>query len=69
VVVLASGQQAADDLDLADELREFCKSLIGGYKIPRSFEVVDELPLSAAGKVLKRELRAKYWTGSDRSVG
>jgi acyl-CoA synthetase (AMP-forming)/AMP-acid ligase II len=43
--------------------------LIGGYKIPRSFEVVDELPLSAAGKVLKRELRARYWTGSDRSVG
>ena len=64
VVVLAGGQHATDD-----ELREFCKSLIGGYKIPRSFEVVDELPLSAAGKVLKRELRAKYWTGSDRSVG
>ena len=64
VVVLAAGQQAADD-----ELRAFCKSLIGGYKIPRSFEVVEELPLSAAGKVLKRELRAKYWSGSDRSVG
>ena len=48
---------------------ERCKSLIGGYKIPRSFEVVDALPTSAAGKVLKRELRAKYWTGSDRSVG
>lgn len=64
VVVLAAGQHAADD-----ELREFCKSLIGTYKIPRSFEIVDELPTSAAGKVLKRDLRAKYWTGSDRSVG
>jgi acyl-CoA synthetase (AMP-forming)/AMP-acid ligase II len=64
VVVLAAGQQADQD-----DLREFCKSLIGGYKIPRSFEVVDELPLSAAGKVLKRQLRAKYWTDSDRSVG
>ncbi|NTY64033.1 acyl-CoA synthetase [Mycolicibacterium sphagni] len=64
VVVLAAGQQADQG-----ELREFCKSLIGGYKIPRSFEVVDALPTSAAGKVLKRELRAKYWTGSDRSVG
>jgi acyl-CoA synthetase (AMP-forming)/AMP-acid ligase II len=64
VVVLAAGQQVEHD-----ELREFCKSLIGGYKIPRSFEVVGELPTSAAGKVLKRELRAKYWTGSDRSVG
>jgi acyl-CoA synthetase (AMP-forming)/AMP-acid ligase II len=69
VVVLAAGQHGPEKTGLDDELREFCKSLIGGYKIPRSFEVVDELPLSAAGKVLKRELRAKYWTGSDRSVG
>ncbi|OYN79326.1 long-chain-fatty-acid--CoA ligase [Mycolicibacterium sphagni] len=68
VVVLAAGHQAGGQ-DLADELREFCKSLIGGYKIPRSFDVVDALPLSAAGKVLKRELRAKYWAGADRSVG
>ncbi|ULN40712.1 long-chain fatty acid--CoA ligase [Mycolicibacterium crocinum] len=63
VVVLTSGEQAS-----GDELREFCKTLIGGYKIPRSFEVVDALPVSAAGKVLKRELRAKFWTDSDRSV-
>ena len=67
VVVLAAGHQAGDD-DLADELREFCKSLIGGYKIPRSFETVAELPVSAAGKVLKRELRERYWAGRDRSV-
>ncbi|AQT81552.1 fatty-acid--CoA ligase [Mycolicibacterium litorale] len=67
VVVLTAGQVAADDF--ADQLREFCKSLIGGYKIPRTVEVVDELPLSAAGKVLKRDLRARYWAGFDRSVG
>lgn len=64
VVVLAAGQRADDD-----ELRDFCKSLIGGYKVPRTIEVVDELPLSAAGKVLKRDLRARYWQGLDRSVG
>ncbi|MBX9978600.1 MAG: AMP-binding protein, partial [Mycobacterium gordonae] len=64
VVVLAPGQRADDE-----ELGEFCKSLIGGYKIPRTFEVVSELPLSAAGKVLKRALRAKYWAGSDRLIG
>ncbi len=66
VVVLAAGQ--ADHDDLAEDLREFCKTLIGGYKIPRSVEVVDALPVSAAGKVLKRELRAKFWSASDRSV-
>ncbi len=64
VVVLAAGANAEHD-----ELRQFCKTLIGGYKVPRSFEVVDALPVSAAGKVLKRELRAKFWTSADRSVG
>lgn len=68
VVVLAADHQAGGP-ELAEELREFCRSLIGGYKVPRTFEVVDELPLSAAGKVLKRDLRAKHWTGSDRAVG
>jgi acyl-CoA synthetase (AMP-forming)/AMP-acid ligase II len=64
VVVFATGQRASDE-----ELRDFCKTLIGTYKVPRSFEVVDALPVSAAGKVLKRELRAKFWTDADRSVG
>ena len=31
-------------------------------------EIVDALPLSAAGKVLKRELRKPYWEGQDRAV-
>jgi len=40
-----------------EELRQFCRSHIGGYKVPRSVEFVDTLPLSGAGKVLKRTLR------------
>jgi acyl-CoA synthetase (AMP-forming)/AMP-acid ligase II len=40
-----------------DELREFCKREIAGYKAPRSLEVVTEFPLSGAGKILKRTLR------------
>ncbi|NMO02324.1 long-chain fatty acid--CoA ligase [Gordonia sp. TBRC 11910] len=40
-----------------DELRDHCKTLIAGYKAPRSVEFVDALPLSGAGKVLKRTLR------------
>ena len=51
-----------------DELREHTKALIAGYKAPRSMEVVDVLPLSGAGKVLKRELRAKHWAGVERAV-
>lgn len=40
------------------ELREFCKERIAGYKTPRTVEFRDALPLSGAGKILKRDLRA-----------
>src|SRR3954449_6811399 len=51
-----------------EELREFCAERIAGYKTPRSMELVEGLPLSAAGKVLKRELRKPYWEKQDRAV-
>ncbi|MBW0134422.1 long-chain-fatty-acid--CoA ligase [Pseudonocardia abyssalis] len=63
VVVLAPGATATPD-----ELREHCVARIAGYKAPRSVGFVDALPVSAAGKVLKRELRAPYWARSDRAV-
>lgn len=42
------------------ELISFCKDKIGGYKIPKKIHIVDSLPKSALGKVLKTELRSKY---------
>jgi acyl-CoA synthetase (AMP-forming)/AMP-acid ligase II len=51
-----------------DELHDFCAERIAGYKIPRSPELVEALPLSAAGKVLKRELRTPHWAGQERPV-
>src|SRR5882757_1879741 len=63
VVILIAGATATHE-----ELREHCKGLIAGYKSPRSSEFVAALPLSGAGKVLKRELRAPYWAGSSRGV-
>jgi acyl-CoA synthetase (AMP-forming)/AMP-acid ligase II len=50
------------------ELADFCRASIAGYKVPRSFEFVDRLPISGAGKVLKRELRATHWAGHERRV-
>ncbi|MGK5170521.1 acyl-CoA synthetase [Geodermatophilus sp. CPCC 205761] len=50
------------------ELHDFCAGQIAGYKIPKSMELVETLPLSAAGKVLKRELRKPYWEGHERAV-
>ena len=53
----------------ADELIAHCKTLIAGYKCPRSIEIRDSLPVSGAGKVLKTELRKPFWDGLDRAVG
>ncbi|NNH75214.1 long-chain fatty acid--CoA ligase [Nocardia uniformis] len=52
----------------AAEIREHAKTLIAGYKAPRTIEIVDALPVSGAGKILKRELRKRYWGDSDRQV-
>jgi acyl-CoA synthetase (AMP-forming)/AMP-acid ligase II len=64
VVVLKSGQT----LD-AEELLHFCDGQLAGYKRPRSVEFIDALPRNPSGKVLKRELREKYWAGRTRQVG
>jgi long-chain acyl-CoA synthetase len=42
------------------ELIEFCRGKIGGYKIPRHYVFLEELPKSAMNKVLKVEIRRKY---------
>ncbi len=53
----------------AASLRDHCRALLGGYKVPKAIEIRDEpLPRSAAGKVLKRELRAPYWQDQGRNV-
>jgi long-chain acyl-CoA synthetase len=64
VVVLKAGET----LDL-DGLAAHCRAEIAGYKTPRSLQVADApLPRSAAGKVLKTELRSPWWEGRDRKV-
>ncbi len=45
----------------AEEIIAFCKKNLAGYKAPKSVEFVDALPKNPAGKILKRELREKYW--------
>jgi long-chain acyl-CoA synthetase len=64
VVVLHPGSTASEN-----ELREHARQFIAGYKVPKSIEFrAEALPLSGALKVLKRELRAPYWEGKQRSV-
>jgi long-chain acyl-CoA synthetase len=63
-VVLKQGESATED-----ELVAHCRQSIAGFKVPRSIVVRDQpLPKSGAGKILKRDVRAPYWEGHDRSV-
>lgn len=59
VVVLKPGAAATPD-----ELSAWVRERIAGYKVPRSYEFRDALPLSAAGKVLKNVLRDEARAGS-----
>ncbi len=51
-----------------EELIEFCRERLAGYKLPRQVELVDVLPRNASGKVLKNQLREPYWEGIERKV-
>ena len=63
-VVAREGQNLTDS-----ELVEHCRQLIAGFKVPRRIEVsADPLPKSAAGKILKREIREPFWAGHETRV-
>ncbi len=53
----------------AEAVIDHCRTQIAGYKCPRSVELRDTpLPLSGAGKILKRELREPFWKGYEKRV-
>jgi long-chain acyl-CoA synthetase len=63
VIVRKPGATLAEE-----EVRDHCRQAIAGYKCPKTVEFRDRLPLSGAGKVLKREIRAPYWAQKTRAV-
>jgi acyl-CoA synthetase (AMP-forming)/AMP-acid ligase II len=63
IVSLKPGQKATED-----EIINFCKQYMASYKKPKSVEFIKEIPKNPYGKVLKRELREKYWVGEARRV-
>jgi long-chain acyl-CoA synthetase len=50
-------------------LISFARGRIAGYKVPKSIDFVDTLPRNPSGKILKKELRARYWPQNGRQVG
>jgi acyl-CoA synthetase (AMP-forming)/AMP-acid ligase II len=64
VVVLKPGQSATEE-----EIIALCKKHLAGYKKPKSVEFAEALPKTAIGKILRREGKAKYWSGKNKKIG
>jgi acyl-CoA synthetase (AMP-forming)/AMP-acid ligase II len=50
------------------ELMTWCKERLASYKKPKLMEFVSSLPLGSTGKILKRDLRERFWTGRERNI-
>jgi fatty-acyl-CoA synthase len=60
LVVMKPGVTATEN-----DVLEFCRGRLTHYKCPRSVEFLATLPRTGTGKVLKKELRKKYWSGTE----
>jgi acyl-CoA synthetase (AMP-forming)/AMP-acid ligase II len=63
IVELKPGMKAEPE-----ELAAHCKNALGGVRAPKTVEIWQALPRSAVGKVLKREIRARFWEGHARKI-
>ncbi len=63
LVALKPGERASQA-----DIVEHCRKHLAGFKVPRSVEFLEALPKGGTGKILKKVLREKYWTGQDRNV-
>jgi long-chain acyl-CoA synthetase len=70
VVVLREQDFPRDQELSSDALIAHCRERIASYKVPKGIEIREQsLPKSAAGKVLKRELREPFWAARETKVG
>ena len=60
LVVLRANAKATEE-----NIIDFCRGQIAHYKAPQSVEFVEALPKNPQGKILKREIRPKYWEKAD----
>jgi acyl-CoA synthetase (AMP-forming)/AMP-acid ligase II len=51
-----------------DQIATFARQHLAGYKVPRSFSFMTEIPRTGSGKILKRELRKPFWEGRKSRV-
>ena len=66
--VHAAVQLRANHTLTADELRDFARTHLADYKVPREVSFPADFPRDAAGKLIKRLLRDPYWAGRGRKI-
>jgi acyl-CoA synthetase (AMP-forming)/AMP-acid ligase II len=67
--VMAVIQLKSEGKASGDEIIALVKGKLGSVHAPKTVDFVESLPRSPNGKVLKREIREKFWQGAARSVG
>jgi len=63
VVVLRPGMQAT-----AEEIMEHCKKNLAGYKCPKAVAFWTDIPKTVVGKIIKKDVKKKFWEGKDRMI-
>jgi long-chain acyl-CoA synthetase len=63
VVVLKPGMSATEQ-----EVIDHCKTTLAGYKCPKAVSFWDDLPKTIVGKIMKKEIKQKFWDGKDRMI-
>jgi long-chain acyl-CoA synthetase len=66
VIQLKAGYQPSEAMRA--EILAFAVANLAKFKIPRGLDFVDELPRSAAGKILRNRVREPYWAGRARQI-
>ena len=64
VVVLKPDQQITEE-----ELIVHCKERLAGYKCPKSVEFWSQIPTTPVGKIIRKDVKKKFWEGHDRYIG
>lgn len=63
IVVLKPGHTVSEE-----EIVNYCRQYLAGFKTPKSVDYIEMIPRNAAGKMLKKELRKPYWEGKDTFI-
>ncbi len=63
VVVIRPGETVTED-----EIIEHCKKGLAGYKCPKAVAFWESIPKTVVGKIIKKDIKAKFWEGHNRTI-